>query len=105
MSSELFFYTLDVNPLYKIKSNATKNLILYLNEISRDQIVKICTKTRNEICDKFNITHSTLSKCFKTLKELNVIKGNKGKYMINPEMFYKGSINNIDIAIEKFNNY
>jgi predicted transcriptional regulator len=105
MSYELFLYLSEVNPLDKIKSNTAKSLILYLNEIFRDQIVKICTKTKNEICDKFNINHSTLSKCFKTLKELNVIKGNKGKYMINPEMFYKGSINNIDTAIEKFNNY
>jgi ssDNA-specific exonuclease RecJ len=105
MSFESFFYTLDTTSLYKLKSNATKDLILYLNTISNNQIITICTKTRNEICNTLNITHSTLSKCFKTLKELNVIKGNKGKYMINPEMFYKGSINNIDTAIEKFNNY
>jgi ssDNA-specific exonuclease RecJ len=105
MSSESFFYTLDITPLYKLKSNATKDLILYLNTISNNQIVTICTKTRNEICNTLNITHSTLSKCFKTLKELNVIKGDKGKYIINPEMFYKGNINDINTLIKTYGTF
>lgn len=49
--------------------------------------VAITTQNREELKHNFGLSTNTISKYLKSLKELNLISGDKGTYKINPKIF------------------
>lgn len=52
--------------------------------------VSITSPDRKEICDELNMQSSNMSKSIKRLKDKELISGEKGRYTINPAIFWKG---------------
>jgi len=52
--------------------------------------VSISTGKRQEICKELNINTTNFSKYIKRLKDKKLITGDKGEYLINPGIFWKG---------------
>jgi hypothetical protein len=96
VTSDSFYMTfIDyISPIYKLKSDAAKTVLTWLCHHAdfNTGIVSISSKDRKEMCSELNITNSTVSNNLKKLKELNLISGEGGKYMINPQVFWKGEL-------------
>lgn len=52
--------------------------------------VVIAPSTRDEICEELSISKPNLSKNIKRLKENGLITGDRGTYMVDPKLFWKG---------------
>lgn len=81
-----------LGPLLGIKHMSDRILLdelVKLAEFNTGEVI-LSTKLKNEICEKININKSNFSKNMKRLKDLNIISGDKGTYLISPKMFWKG---------------
>lgn len=76
----------DVNSLVEI------HLIGYLLQFMEwnTGCVSLSTAKRKMICEKMNIKNSNFSKAIKNLKDKNIISGQDGEYVFNPEFVWKG---------------
>lgn len=54
--------------------------------------VSLTTGTRAILCKELNISSNTLTNNLKKLKEANLINGEKGNFVINPQIFWKGDL-------------
>jgi len=55
--------------------------------------VAITVGKRKEIMQKLDIGTNSISAYLKKMKELKIITGKDGEYMINPKIFWKGDLN------------
>lgn len=55
--------------------------------------VSLTTGTRLKLCKELEISSNTLTNNLKKLKDSNLIKGEKGDFYINPQIFWKGDLN------------
>lgn len=78
--------------LYGIKHLSDIKLITKFCEIAEFNTGKVVlsSATRDEICEQLDISKPNLSKNIKRLKELGLIDGDKGTYIIDPKLFWKG---------------
>lgn len=53
-------------------------------------MVKLTTAVRQEICKSLSISPNTLTNNLSLLKSKNLIKGDKGDFIINAQIFWKG---------------
>jgi hypothetical protein len=53
--------------------------------------VVLSQKTREDILKELKMSKSSLSRSIKRLLDMNLISGEKGTYIINPVIFFKGS--------------
>lgn len=53
--------------------------------------VSITTNDRKILTKELNITNSSISNYLTVLKKVKLISGENGSYMINPQIFWKGS--------------
>jgi hypothetical protein len=56
-------------------------------------IVYLSSALRRELETELNILSSNFSRSLKRLKEKGLITGEKGKFVINPELYWKGNNN------------
>lgn len=52
--------------------------------------IDLSPRLRESICEKIGLSKSHLSKSLKRLKELSLISGDRGSYLINEAVFWKG---------------
>lgn len=91
--SNLVIIDLDyISPFYKLKSDNAKNLLVWMCEHAEWNTgeVNLTTADRNKISEIFGICNNTITNNLQALKKLNLISGEKGKFMINPQIFWKG---------------
>lgn len=76
---------------YKIANNAIK-VLTWLCEHAEFNTgkVSLTTAKRKEMTDMLGITNNTITNNLKILKVNNLISGENGEFIINPEIFWKG---------------
>lgn len=81
-----------VAPLYELKSNSLKTLLIYLCEHAEFNTgkVSLTTAARKIACTYLNISNNTLTNYLKKLKDSKLINGQDGEFIINPQIFWKG---------------
>lgn len=81
-----------VSPWYELKSDTAKSLLAKMCELAEYNtgMVKLTTAVRQEICKSLSISPNTLTNNLSLLKSKNLIKGDKGDFIINAQIFWKG---------------
>ena len=95
---ELYNVFLDfIGPILGVKQASLKNVLVYLcsHADQYDGKVIVSAQVREEIRTKYNMKDSNLSRSIRTLKELNIIKGDKGTYYICKQLLWGNKIGNI----------
>lgn len=105
-SSEEFFLVFfqSLGSLYKLNSAIDIKLLAYL---CSNAVFNTCTTylsaTRRKEFMMMNpgITTQTISNSISRLKTLGLLQGDRGEYMINPEVMWKGSVKERDAWMKK----
>jgi hypothetical protein len=87
-------FTNSVSKLHKLKGKEQNTFILLstLLEYNTGKIT-INKEDRINMCEQLNISNTQFSNHLKSICELDLMKGSKGLYYINPEILWKGDIN------------
>lgn len=83
-----------VSTLYGLKPDKAKDLLVWMcchAEFNTGK-VELSTATRQDISKELNISNNAITNYLKVLKDKNLISGSKGKFIINPEIFWKGDL-------------
>ena len=94
VETESFYMTfIDyIAPLFNLKSDAAKNVLNWMcchAEYNTGK-VQLTTNQRDLACMELGMKSNSLSNHLKKLKDLSLISGEKGDFMINPQIFWKG---------------
>lgn len=83
-----------IAPLYKLSSDSARKLLTWMCEHAEYNTGKISLATgdRLEIASTFNISNNTITNSLAALKKLGLISGSKGRFEINPQIFWKGDL-------------
>ena len=96
IESDKFYITFIeyIAPFYDLKSNTAKDVLCWMCSHAEWNTGKVAltTNTRKDICNIFKISPNTLTNSLKKLKELKLISGEKGDFIINPQIFWKGDL-------------
>lgn len=96
VDSELFYMTFIeyMSPLYNIKSDTAKSILNYLCMLAEfnEGKVYLTTNKRKTLCSDLDISTTSLTNNLKLLKKANLISGSNGDFIINPQIFWKGSV-------------
>lgn len=81
-----------VSPWYELKSDTAKNLLAKMCELAEYNtgVVRLTTAVRKEVCNDLHISPNTLTNNLSLLKSKKLIQGDKGDYIINAQIFWKG---------------
>lgn len=81
-----------LSSFYDLKYADDIKIIIKLNEWALFDTgeVQLTPKRRVEITTELGIRNDAISKSLKRLRDKNVLEGDKGDYVINPTMFWKG---------------
>lgn len=92
-SDEFYMTFIDyISPMYKLKSENARKLLVWLcchAEWNTGE-VNLTAADRKNITDELGICNNTITNNLQSLKKLNLISGEKGKFIINPQIFWKG---------------
>ena len=94
IESESFYMTfIDyIAPLYNLKSDVAKNVLNWMcchAEYNTGK-VQLTTNQRDLACEELGMKSNSLSNHLKKLKDLKLIDGDRGDFIINPQIFWKG---------------
>lgn len=94
IESESFYMTfIDyIAPLFNLKSDAAKNVLNWMcchAEYNTGK-VQLTTNQRDLACEELGMKSNSLSNHLKKLKDLKLIDGDRGDFIINPQIFWKG---------------
>jgi hypothetical protein len=96
MDSDKFFMTFieTVAPIYKLRSLSDLKLMIKFCTITQFNTGKIIISPalRKEICEELNISTNMFSISLRSLLDKQLIYGEKGSYIINPQLHWKGTI-------------
>lgn len=83
-----------IAPFYNLSNTTSKNVLAWMCTKAEFNTGKISlsTKDRDDIINLLGIKKSALSNALKELNEKDLIKGEKGSYIINPQIFWKGDL-------------
>lgn len=104
VKSQRFYITyIDyISPLYDLRSEGAKDVLSYLCTIAEFNTgkVSLTTNGRKTLCEKLKISNNSLTNYLAKLKDSNLISGNNGDFLINPQIFWKGSTEERDKILE-----
>lgn len=82
-----------ISPLYKLKSDTAKSILNYMCSLAEfnEGKVYLTTNKRKQMCEDLGIKTTSLTNNLKLLKKSNLISGLDGDFIINPQIFWKGS--------------
>ena len=94
IESESFYMTfIDyIAPLFNLKSDTAKNVLNWMcchAEYNTGK-VQLTTNQRDLACEELGMKSNSLSNHLKKLKDLKLIDGDRGDFIINPQIFWKG---------------
>jgi len=83
-----------IAPYYKLSAESSRKLLTWMCEHAEFNTgtVLLPANVRKEISNKLGVTNNTITNGLKTLKTLGLISGEKGKFVINPQIFWKGDL-------------
>lgn len=89
-------------PLFNLKSDTAKSVLCWMcNKVEYNTgKVHLTTNTRRELCAELEISSNTLTNTLKKLKDLNLISGEKGDFIINPQILWKGDLQTRDSMLK-----
>lgn len=110
IKSEKFYMTfIDyISPLFNLKTDTAKSILAWMcsNAEFNTGKVKLTTEDRKEICKELDISPNSLTNNLKLLKNNLLISGERGNFLINPQIHWKGDtqtrdkvLNSSDIRI------
>lgn len=84
-----------LSAFYGIKSGKDKDLMICLTSYAKYDtgVVELSPSLRDEICESLGIYKSNLSASLKRLVDSGLLSGERGRYVINPAAFWKGTLN------------
>lgn len=87
-----------IAPIYQLKSDTAKSVLNYMCSHAEFDTgkVKLTAGSRLEICKYIGISATSLTNNLNLLKKLNLISGSKGDFIINPQIFWRGSMDTRD---------
>jgi len=92
--TEEFFqvYCRLIASIYELKYADDIKILIKFCEIAEFNTGKVLLPApeRKEICEQLKIQTTNMSKSIKRLRDKGLIDGEKGRYMINPSIFWKG---------------
>ncbi len=104
VTNDSFYMTFfeNMSGFFKIKSAIELKLIIKICTLAEYNTGKcnITSYLRKDICDELEITNQQFTNNIKSLKNKNLITGERGTYMINPLIFWKGSTKERDNLIK-----
>ena len=93
-SSEAFYmsYIENMSKIFDIKSLIDMKVLTKLSMLAgfNTGIVSLSPADRDDILNSVGINNQQMSKSLKSLVSLELISGSKGRYIINPAVFWKG---------------
>ena len=89
-------------PIFELKQGVDKSVIAKMCCMAEFNtgIVKLTASDRTDICESLNISKQQLTNSIARLKKLSLINGSAGRFIINPQIFWKGDLNSRDIALK-----
>lgn len=83
-----------IAPLFSLTNATTKSVLSVLCTKAEFNTGKVTLSTadRNEMCEYLGINKTAISRAIKELVEKKLITGEKGTYIINPQIFWKGDL-------------
>lgn len=83
-----------VAPIYNLHSEVARKMLDWMCERAQYNtgIVDLSTSKRQQMCKDLSITSNQITNNLKKLKELKLIEGDKGTFIINAEIFWKGDL-------------
>jgi len=94
VESDRFYMTfIDyIAPLYKLKSENARKILAWMCSHAEYNtgIISLTTADRQQMAEEIDICANTITNNLAALKKLNLISGDKGKFQINPQIFWKG---------------
>ena len=83
-----------MSPVFGLKPDSAKQLLAWMCQHAEFNtgIVWIPSARRKEITKELGLESNTISNYLKKLKELKIITGKNGKFMVNPQIFWKGDL-------------
>lgn len=91
-SDHFIVYTDNLSSFYNLKSENARKLLVWLcchAEWNTGE-VNLTAADRSIITEELKICNNTITNNLQSLKKLNLISGEKGKFIINPQIFWKG---------------
>lgn len=87
-------FTDKLKPFFSIKSDSAKNLLIWMccNAEFNTGIVYLPAPRMEELSSFLNMPKQSIYNSIVQLKKLGLLTGERGKFMINPEIFWKGDI-------------
>ena len=93
-------------PIYKLKSDSAKNVLQWMccNAEFNTGVVYLPAPRMKEMSEFLNMPKQSIYNSIGQLKKLGLLTGERGKFMINPEIFWKGDIQTRRQLLESSNN-
>lgn len=81
-----------IAPFFKLKSAKAKDLLIWMcnNAEFNSGRVLMPTEIRDQISKELDMSANGITNNLKSLKDLNLISGERGVFTINPQVFWKG---------------
>lgn len=81
-------------PFFELKNGTAKSVLAMLCNMAQFNtgIVSLSATDRTNICKSLNISNTTLTNSLKELCNKKLLQGEKGKYQINAQIFWKGDL-------------
>lgn len=96
ISEDKFYMTfIDyMSPIFGLKPEAAKSLLAWMCSHAEYNTgrVSLSAADRKQICGELDISNNSITNYLKTLKKLKLINGEKGTFVINPKIFWKGEL-------------
>lgn len=83
-----------MGPIFGIKPEAAKSLLAWLCAHAEYNTGKVSLSAadRKQICTDLQVSNNSITNYLRSLKELKLINGEKGTFIINPSVFWKGEL-------------
>ena len=78
-----------VSPLFGLKPESAKNLLIWMCQHAEFNAgkVSLTTADRKQISIELGLSNNSITNYLKKLKDLKLISGENGSYLINPQIF------------------
>lgn len=95
-----------VAPIYRLNSEVARRMLDWMCEHAafNTGIVSLSVMDRKQMCEELHLANNQVTNNLKKLKELNIISGEKGRFTINPDIFWKGELTERQNHRELFKN-
>lgn len=94
IKSDAFYMTfIDyISPFFNLRTDTAKSVLAWLCASAEFNTgkVKLTTEDRKQLCKILDISPNSLTNNLKILKDNNLISGERGNFLINPQVHWKG---------------